>query len=328
MGRQKITLPEVYELMSARLDIGLDETCAAGTGAATSAKTSAKPGADHENVLLADEVRDLLRIARLQKPWWRDYSLLVALLAFALSLIVAVISTWTSDRKDIHEQQAQLSSIVQNLNNITLKQAELITTNQGKDYSNISGLINLLNAQHLTLLHNADDVASRLGNDVTATELIEIAVGLEGQGNLSEAHRLLSTAVNVATTPTEEALALRTLGTLEIASATSPKMMEEGDSRFKRALQLGSESKFSDISQFPQAIAYLRMFVEFDWASALASRNCDEARRHFRDGQEYLSKIPSPSTPEVEQIRSIVKNDLEHGTINNQPGCAPAKPSG
>lgn len=58
-----------------------------------------------------------------ERRWWRNYPLLISAAAFALSLITSLISAYTSYRRDIHDQQTQLSFLTQSLQDLLFKQA-------------------------------------------------------------------------------------------------------------------------------------------------------------------------------------------------------------
>jgi hypothetical protein len=79
----------------------------------------------HNDVLSREETALLLRLARNQKSWWKDYSLLIAGLAFVLALITSLITAWTGYVKDIHDQQARLAEIIQSMQDLILKVPEV-----------------------------------------------------------------------------------------------------------------------------------------------------------------------------------------------------------
>ena len=79
-----------------------------------------------------------------------------------------------------------------------------------------------------TVLHNASDLATRLGTNATTTELVTIARGLINYGSVLESRQLLQTALKAARNANEESLSLSNLGALEIKWASSPEMREQG----------------------------------------------------------------------------------------------------
>src|SRR5579862_3156733 len=92
-----------------------------------SSSPSREPGGTwpRSDVFSKEEIASLLQLARNQKSWWKDYSLLIAALAFALALITSLITAWTSYIKDMHDQQARLAEITQSIQNLILKVPEV-----------------------------------------------------------------------------------------------------------------------------------------------------------------------------------------------------------
>ena len=145
----------------------------------------ALPNASNKNsepeaTLLTEEVKILRKLASAQKRWWQDYSLLVAVMAFLLSLTTAIISAWTSYRNDIHEQQAQLATLTQTLQDLSVQQVELPTKHKDLYKANLpvyQALVNLMVNQYSSVLKNAVSLAIRLGDDASTGELVTLGIG-------------------------------------------------------------------------------------------------------------------------------------------------------
>jgi hypothetical protein len=179
-----------------------------------------------EATLLAEEVKILRKLASVQKRWWQDYSLLIAGMAFFLSLTTSIISAWNSYRKDIHDQQAQLSSLTQSLQDLSVQETQL--PDKYKEFYKdkpfvYQGIANLLQNQYASVLNNAVSLALRLGDNASTGELVTLSFGTSAMGNLTKTLQLLDLAVSVANGPMEKSYALRSLGSAEILVGGTPE---------------------------------------------------------------------------------------------------------
>jgi hypothetical protein len=275
-----------------------------------------------EAALLAEEVKILRKLAAVQKRWWQDYSLLVAGMAFLLSLATSILSVWTSYQKDIHDQQAQLAKLTQSLQDLSLQQVEL--PNKYKDLYKDNPLLyqaiaNVVQNQSSSVLNNAVSVALRLGDNATTGELVTLGIGTSSMGNLTETLHLFNLAVSAANGAIEKSYALRSLGYAQILFGGSPEMRADGNKTFEKALSL--DENYADVSKIPWAGAYLKIAAEEEWAMAWVTLDCAQARTHYAKAQEYLSGVsPNQRTYVIPALTNIgVKFDATG--IAAPPGC-------
>src|ERR1700733_15935828 len=93
-------------------------------------------------LLTADELARLRELACTpRKSWWADYGLLIAMAGFPLSLATGMISAYVGYRKDIHDQQAQLAAVLQTIQELTIKQAEVYEKYKGTAYEAPASMI-------------------------------------------------------------------------------------------------------------------------------------------------------------------------------------------
>jgi hypothetical protein len=311
-----------------------------------------------EDSLLIEGISVLRKLAQNRKPWWKDYSLLIAIMAFVLSLATSVISVWTSYRKDVHDQQAQLAGITQSIQDLLIKDAEIAAKDK-KDEEEAKAsptgisvpaaanpIHGIIASQASTLLRNSAALALRLGTNATPGELTTIAQGSANAGNLVEAHRLLEIAVTSATNANEESLALRRLGEVELRWSavlpsqspprnwralfgdhvlTSSEMRERGNLHYQQAADL--EAKYKDLLTLPQAVAYLKLAAEMDWARALTFiDDCNEARIHFARAQRYTAEQGSSlqTLQEGATAVEVLNKQVQYRAIGFNPSCTPA----
>jgi hypothetical protein len=263
-----------------------------------------------------DELLELKRVA--SKPaesFWRNYPLLVAMAAFALSLSTSVISAYTSYRKDVHDEQAQLAATIQSIQDLMIKQAEVYDKYKGTAYE--APTANLITAQINTMLRTASDLAARLGTDATTAELTTVAQGIYATGDQILTRQLLKTALAAARNANDESIALRYLGFMEVRSAATPEQRKAGEELFARAAAL--DQKY-DLAQVPYAVHFLRAAAEFGWSDAIAPFDCNAGKAHFVDAVNDL--LANPRTPEMDQMRRSARGAYTNG-ISGIATCRP-----
>jgi hypothetical protein len=252
----------------------------------------------------------LLRLHELantpKKPWWRDYPLMIGGAGFVLSLATGIISAVVGYRKDIHDQQAQLAGVLQNIQELTLKQAEVYEKYKGTAYE--APAANMITAQVNTAVRTATDLALRLGTNATTAELATIAQGQYGVGDATSVRLLLEAALAAARNANDESVALRSLGFFKIQSATTPDARQAGQVLYARAMTL--DAKY-DLQSLPYSVHFLRATASLDWANAIAPFDCAGAQAHFAEGARDL--LANPRTPEMDQMRRGALNAYKFG---------------
>jgi hypothetical protein len=251
-----------------------------------------------------------------------------------LSLTTSIISAWTSYKKDIHDQQAQLATLTQSLQDLSLQLVEL--PNKYKELYNdnppvYQALKNLTQNQYSSVLNNAVSVAMRLGDNASTGELVTLGIGTSSMGNLSETLQLLDLAVSAANGAVEKSYALRSLGYAQILLGGSPEMRAEGNETFEKALNL--DRNYTDVSKIPWQGAFLKIAAEEEWALAWATLDCTQATTHYAKAQEYLSGMASNQRTHVVPALTNIGVKFDATGISALPGCpetgqAKADPTG
>lgn len=267
-------------------------------------------------LLTADELARLRELACTpKKSWWADYGLLIAAAGFSLSLATGVISAYVGYRKDVHDQQAQLASVLQTIPELTIKQAEVYEKYKGTTFESTASQ---LAAELNTIVRTATGLALSLGSNATTAELVTIAQGQYGLGDSITAQRLLENALSNAQNANDESLALRYLGFLKIRNGATTEARKEGDALYSRAMSL--DAKY-DLKSLPYAVHFLRATGAFDWANAIAPFDCPAAQTHFGEGVVDLTA--NPRTPEMDQMRRTAFHAYSDG-LGGVPTCKPS----
>jgi hypothetical protein len=276
--------------------------------------------ANNEAALLAEEVKVLRKLAAAQKRWWQDYSLLIAGMAFLLSLATSIISAWTSYRKDIHDQQAQLTNLTQSVQDLSIHEVELL--DKYKNDSELRGAIyGLMSRQIASELKRASTLALELGANATTGELVTIAIGAGDAGNVSQTIQLLNLAVSAASTADEKATALRSLGYAQIRFGGSGEMQALGAKNFKRAINLDLDPNYSDLSKLSGLNVSLKIAAEYLWSAAYIPSDCSQSRIHHTKAQEYVSHLSSSDLDYARKTLGNMGINIQGTTITPFPGC-------
>lgn len=245
--------------------------------------------------------------------------MLIATAGFGLSLATGIISAYVGYRKDIHDQQAQLASVLQTIQELTFKQAEVYEKYKGTDYE--VPFARLITTGLDTAFKTATRLALSLGSHAITSELVMIAQGQYGVGDSANVQRLLENALSNAQNANDESFALRYLGFFKVRNGVTAEMRKAGEDLYARAMSL--DAKY-DLKSFPYTIHFLRAAAAFDWANAIAPFDSAGAQKHFAEGVSELDA--NPRNPEMDQMRRAALHAYSEG-IGGVPTCKPSGPT-
>jgi hypothetical protein len=267
--------------------------------------------------LTADELARLRELACTpKKSLWTDYGMLLAIAGFALSLATGMISAYVGYRKDIHDQQAQLASVLQTIQELTIKEAEVYEKYKGTAYEETA--TTLITTDINTALKTATRLAFSLGSNATTAELVTIADGQSELGDSTTAQRLFEEALSNAQNAYEESFALRYFGYFKIRSAVTTETRKEGERPYARAMSL--DAKY-DLKSSPYSTHFLRAAAAFGWSEAVAPFDCATAQTHFGEG--VVDLLANPRNPEMDQMRRTALRAYSDG-LGGVPTCKPS----
>jgi hypothetical protein len=287
--------------------------------------SSAPPSAgDILNPASDDAVRDeqlalLRKLALTKKHWWQEPAILIAAMAFFLSVITTVISAWTSYQKDIHDQQEQLVALILDMKDLRLQGADL--SNQYKnDPGTLAALRTTLSTQERAIQRYAVAIARGLGTKASTGEFVILAQDSIIEGNVTEAVSLLELAVSAAASPLDVSWALRSLAGLEMRIG-SPEMRTAGNASYQRLVDLDVE--YPDLNNDVGLKLFVKTIGHFEWGEALVRTDCKEARSHFDKAQSYLSNVPVAFRESVEHYLTDRNVPIQNDKIV-APACLTA----
>jgi hypothetical protein len=277
-------------------------------------KSGEPGGRDAAESLTNVEIAKLRDILSSKKKWWKDYPLCISVLAFLLSLTTSVISIYTSRQKDLHDQQAELSSALRSIQELNIKTIEIREKYKGKpDEAHASDLIS--NQIHNTIIL-ASEIAFKLGTNATTPTVLPLSQRLYNVGEYERASRLAELARDAARSVDDQVGALRWLGFIKI-KVGSREMISAGGKDFQRALDATQELQ---LSRLPALNAWMHAVTQLDWARALSGLDCEEARNHFAESAKILDS--AVHNIDLDRLRENVKRQQAEGIDGNR-ACPP-----
>lgn len=250
----------------------------------------------------------LLRDGALAKKrsFLKDYPFLLSVLAFLLSLSTSMLSIYATHRRDITDRRSQLSSAIQQIQDLNLKQVEVYDKYKGTQYESQAG--GLITAQLNNTLAIAKDLALNLGSDGTTAAFAVVGQGLMGTGDFAGAQRIFEIGLTTAQTAADESIALRNLATIKMRVMNTPTSFEDGEQLLLRASSL--ERKY-DLRELPGTIAWLKASAKLHWAGLIAPQNCSEARHRLAEAETALA-IPMQNI-DLDQLRRAIQFQAANG---------------
>ena len=236
---------------------------------------------------------DALRAAAAQaaRPWYREISALVAVLALLFSFGTTAVSYYMTAQQAIQSNRAELRAFLQRLSALPRENAELANYSDRLVAAQLSSMIN---AEATLLASQAVEVMDRLPQRyVSSNEYNLVATILMSTGEFELAGRLLDRALVVARNPNDQRATLRSYGGLLIASGE----IERGRAMYQQALDVSRRN--------PSPISYhtdwTDAYTEMLWAGAeLGQNNCPEAREHMARALAIAGRLsPGPTTAEL-----------------------------
>lgn len=256
------------------------------------------------------EVETLRRIVADQgkKSW--NYSLMISLMAFLLSLSTSLLAIYQNYQKDVHDQLAELATAVRTVQELNLRILEAQDKYGGTpNIDRATGVI-------FNLIYNttmvAADLIERVGTHATTAVVTPISQGVHQYGQYARAETLAKIGLRSAKTYQDEVSALRWLGRMKYLEGTVSSR-EEGAQPFGRALAF--EEKYGPIRSLGGA-EHQKAGVYLEWASALATSDCEGARKLFGLGVDMLNA--APKTFDVDRLRVSAQARKTSGLA---PGC-------
>ncbi|MCC9077938.1 hypothetical protein FKZ61_017720 [Litorilinea aerophila] len=223
-----------------------------------------------------------IQAARAARPWYRDASILIALMALLFSFGTTGVSYYMTAQQAIQNNRAELRTFLQRLSALPRENAELAAY---PDRLIAAQLSSMINAEATLLASQAVEVMNRLpASYVSANEYNLVAGILFSTGEFELAGQLLERALTITKSPNEERATLRAYGNLLFASGNA----EKGREMYRKALEVSR--------LYPSQVRYYTdwsdAYTEMLWAGAeLSQKHCGEAREHIQQAFQLAQQL-------------------------------------
>jgi hypothetical protein len=239
-----------------------------------------------------------------KKPWYRDVSTLLAVLALAFSFGTTLVSYLRTEAQDIQASRQELRGILQRLSAIPRENLEASKKYAG-DPNAIAGIAQLYNQETTMLARQAAEIAKKLPKGlVSATEYYEIAMGLQSSYNLSGASEFLNYAVQSATNLNDELGAIRSIANLDFLTGQP----NAGREKYQAALDIFG--KYPSFDQYTKVAT--NVSTELYWATSEATiGQFPSSNQHIDNAARLVDGISvSPGSDalkmQIAQVRQLV----------------------
>jgi hypothetical protein len=251
-----------------------------------------------------------------KKPWYRNVSTLIAVLALLFSFGTTYVSYRRTEAQDVQSTRQELRGLLQRLAALPKENLEL-----AKRYKDDPGAVNFagsLISQEITLLsRQAAELAKKLPKGtVSATEYYAIGVGFQTTYNFKSEKEFLDLSIENAKDFNDEIAALRTSANLEFIGGHP----EAGRVEYQKALNIFAKYQGYDT----YTINSTDIWTELSWASSEAGIGKGMlADQHVANAEAALANLlPSPGS---QMLRSQILQEKTqiHGGAVPIPGVPP-----
>src|SRR4051794_24261417 len=131
------------------------------------------------------------------KPWYRQASTIISLLAFLFSFGTTAISLIRARDQDRHSWKQEIRGLIMQIVDLPLKNAELLEKNAANPLA--LGSVNAtMNQETIILTDQAILAISKIPDLVTSNEYLAVAGALSSIGSLTKANELRVSAIELA----------------------------------------------------------------------------------------------------------------------------------
>ncbi|MGH8901317.1 MAG: hypothetical protein ACRDYA_06450 [Egibacteraceae bacterium] len=246
------------------------------------ATVTAEMGDLRRRAELNDKQIDALQLeANKKKRWWGDPVAVVSALALVLSLFATAMTQYDKRQERQLEARNRLTSLVQQLTNISLQRQELLAQyGPGKAPVVTTEEVLLLASQAANLLESRQVSAA-------GAEYGLVAFALVNAGEFGRAKDLLSAARKLPQGLQEKVIVLRVVGIISFAENN----IDEGRRAFEEAVNIFEQPQYSGTAEVVKNDT--NYATELRWANAeLSAGECIAAGRHLDKTKEHHSRLP------------------------------------
>jgi hypothetical protein len=257
-----------------------------------------------------------------RRPWFREVSSIVAVLALLFSFGTTAVALDRAARQDENEREAQLTSLVAELSSLSRDLSSAAATYASSPQT-LTAVDTQIYQQQLVIAEQAASVMQVIPNDVSSAEYWFVANVLLANGVDEVGLPLLQRAIDRAGNANDAVVALRAEASHDFATGRA----DDGRGAYATAMHVFE--RFPNSSQY--YVAYTTLWTVIDWTTAeLGIRACDRARTQYEAGRALAPEI-SPTSDEGREyanlgveVASCTPSPAPPASPNVSPGIAPS----
>lgn len=217
---------------------------------------------------------------RPSRPWYREASVVVSVVALVFSVAATVYAGQESARQSERAARAQLGQLIQRLAALPKENADL-QARYARDRAALVSLSGSMNTENLALAQQAADVIRQVPGEVSATEYLAVASALELSNSYRSSEELIDRGLRVPSDLTTREGLLRLKAKLLFATGRP----DPGRAQLQQALDLWRDEPVQDRAR---AHAYTEML----WAGLeRQAGHCPEAASHLSRAQAAVGLL-------------------------------------
>jgi hypothetical protein len=226
---------------------------------------------------------DALQVSNSEKarPWFRQASVMISLLALVFSVAATVYSTQQAQRTEMSNARDRLGQLVQQLLTLPKENAELAVTY--KDNPAVARQLVVINTTQMSILaRQAADIIHRIPGQVSANEYFGVGWALFQSGNQDLAQTVYEEGLAVAVDWNTRTQMLQSYGELLMTKGE----LNKGREQMQAALEANDDRPESQRVSGDATI-------EVYWAAVEKRlRECDAAEEHVGRARADAGRMP------------------------------------
>ncbi len=232
------------------------------------------------------------RLEKKEKPWYKEVSSLVAVIALLFSFSTTFVSYLKSIQQEVLSDRVELKNIINEISNLPKLHMDMLKQYE-KEPEKIAKLSGVMNAKNIFLTNQAVAILDRIENNwygkstVSDIEYYTIGGFLLDSMLVEKARFYLGKAIERARDSTVYTGALRSLAGSYMAGNDFSSMRKY----MRRASLVYEVEKYRNTPQFVQDITNIT--TEIQWAEAeFFARSCTEAQEHVSKAEDIAAQLP------------------------------------
>ncbi|MGN9776523.1 hypothetical protein ACTMS0_12245 [Micromonospora sp. H33] len=236
---------------------------------------------DERLSLLESRIAELQRDTRRRASWYREPSVLVAILALVLSLVSVYLTYRQGVEQKSQESRAELGQLIQRISDLSRDSVAKAEDEEGQAV--VRQPPARVDNERVALAQQAADIIRRMPDEVSAHECYLVAQAFYESKRFAESREI----ARIGTSKRVDGITHPALYRVEAGSSFADGYLEEGRRAMRGAID-------SSPSAPEEERVYNRAYNEVFWADwERKARACTEAHQHFENAKRLTEQLTS-----------------------------------